>query len=177
MLLVFFGDRILFVWTGDTHIVKQVAPLLSVLAAGTLLSGLILMPYHVQNASGWTSLRVWIDSIAVLIFVPAILLIVPHYGSIGAVWIMFTLNAARMLVNVPLMHRRLLKTERNYWFFQDVMFPLAGALLGAIILRWLMPANMGRLGEAGILIAVVLVMLLISSMSSTLVRNDAEAIS
>lgn len=170
-LLVFFGERIVFVWTGNAHLAGEVAPVLAVLAASTLLSGLNLMPYHLQLASGWTSLRLWIDSLASLVVLPVLFLLVPHYGALGAAWTLLAVNALRILANVPLMHRRLLRTEQSAWWVKDIAIPLAGALLGALVLRWIMPVNPGRMGQAGILILTGLAVLIISSMSSALVRE------
>jgi len=55
-VLVVFSEEILFLWSGDTALSRNVAPVLSLLAIGTCLNGLMHMPYYAQLAHGWTSL-------------------------------------------------------------------------------------------------------------------------
>ena len=45
MMLIFFSERILRLWTGDGALAQEVAPLLALLAAGALLNGLMMIPY------------------------------------------------------------------------------------------------------------------------------------
>ena len=78
IVLMIFGERVLLVWTSDAALTRQVAPLLSILALGTLLNGLVWIPYQMQLAHGWTTLAIKINVIAVLLFAPAIVLVVPH---------------------------------------------------------------------------------------------------
>lgn len=169
VLLIFFGDRVLFVWTGDYKLVQQVTPILSVLVLATLLSGFALMPYHLQLASGWTSLRVKIDSFALIIMLPAIWLVVPNYGAIGAAWISFFLNAIRVFINVPLMHRRLLKTEQKQWFIRDVIIPFVSIFATGFFLSLVIPKGLGRLMDVVFLIVASLAMWVVAAISSELV--------
>ena len=51
---------------------QQVYPLLQVLTLGTLFNGLMGVPYQMQLAHGWTSLTIYINIVAVALFVPAL---------------------------------------------------------------------------------------------------------
>ena len=56
IMLVMFGGRILTLWMGTPVLAGQVAPIVAVMALGTLLNGLMVIPYQLQLAHGRTSL-------------------------------------------------------------------------------------------------------------------------
>jgi len=152
IVLMIFGDRVLLLWTSDLTLSQQVSPLMSLLALGTLLNGLMWMPYQLQLAHGWTSLTLKVNSIAVAILIPAILWVVPTYGAIGAAWVWVALNAGYILFTIYFMHRRLLPTEKWRWYREDVAGPLVAATATASLCRWVLPEDMGKLGEFGVLL-------------------------
>lgn len=141
MLLAFFAGDVVFVWTADPELARNTAPILSALALGTFLNVLFWMPYHCQLAHGWTSLALKVNSVAVLILVPAILWVVPRHGAVGAAWIWVALNLGYVLVGVQLMHARLLPDEKGRWYISDVMLPTAGAMVVAVLARHVQPIS------------------------------------
>jgi O-antigen/teichoic acid export membrane protein len=169
-VMMIFGDKVLLLWTQDPPLVRCVAPLLPVLALGTLFNGLMWMPYHLQLAHGWTSLTIKLRSVAVVILIPAILWAVPAYGALGAAWVWVTLNAGYILFDIYFIHRRLLPTEKLRWYREDVAIPLAAATATAWLCRWGMPVNEGRLDEFGVLVMSFGIVLLVAALAAPLVR-------
>lgn len=53
IVLIVFADTALNAWTGDASVTLFAAPLLRVLALGTLLNSYVGIPYQLQLASGW----------------------------------------------------------------------------------------------------------------------------
>jgi O-antigen/teichoic acid export membrane protein len=151
VVLIVFGHRVLLLWTADPTLADHVAPLMKVLALGTLLNALLWIPYQLELAHAWTSISIKTNIVAVCILVPAILWVVPVYGAIGAAWIWVLLNSGYMVFGIYFLHRRLLRTEKWRWYFQDVGVPLAAATAAAWLCRWAMPANLGRIGEVAVL--------------------------
>jgi O-antigen/teichoic acid export membrane protein len=143
-VFILFPDRILLAWTGDPALTQRVAPLLAVLALGTLLNGIMWVPYQLQLAAGWTSLAIKINVVAVSILIPAILWLVPRYGAIAGAWIWVTLNSNYLVFGIYLMHRRLLRRDKWRWFGQDLAAPLSAALVVGLICRVLEPVPIGR---------------------------------
>lgn len=139
ILLIVNARTALIIWTNDPQLVEQVAPLLAVIAFGTLLHSLMWVPYHLQLAFGWTSMTMKVNAAAVAILVPAIFWIVPRFGAIGAAWIWVALNSIYLVVVINLMHRRLMIGEKLRWYLQDVLLPLGVAVIVALICRWLVP--------------------------------------
>lgn len=146
-VLIAFAHPILLLWTGDAEITRQVAPLMMALVLGTLLNGLMWMPYQMQLAHGWTSLAAMVNVVAVVILVPAIVLIVPIYGAIGAAWIWVILNAGYVAFDIVLMHRRILRSEMWHWYFRDVAAPLGSIIILAALARWAMPEQLNVTGR------------------------------
>jgi O-antigen/teichoic acid export membrane protein len=172
MILIFFGESLMTLWTGNAILAHDVAPLLALLAAGTLLNGIMHIPYMLQLAHGWTSLTIKVNSVAAGILIPAILWVVPDYGAIGAAWVWVTLNAGYILFDIHFMHRRLLSTEKWRWYSQDVVTPMAAAMGTAWLCRLMMPDDLGRLGEMGVLLLSVGSALTAATLAANLVRHE-----
>ena len=135
LLLVFFAPGVVFMWSGNVELSVKVSPMLSALALGTFLNGLMWMPYQCQLAFGWTSLTLKTNIVAVAFLIPAIVFIVPRYGGVGAAWIWVILNASYIIFHIHFMHRRLILTEKWIWYFYDLLLPVGGAL-GVIVLAY-----------------------------------------
>jgi O-antigen/teichoic acid export membrane protein len=125
MILAFHSQEIAAIWLGKGEKAAAVARLLPLLSAGSLANALDTMPYGLQIATAWTSLSIMKNIIAVAIVVPALVLSVPHFGSIGAAAVWASLNMGYLIFEIPLMHRRLLKDFLRSWYFQCVVIPLA----------------------------------------------------
>lgn len=141
MLLFLFPGGALFVWSGSAEVSANAAPVLSALALGTFLNGLMHVPYQLQLAHGWTSLGVKSNLVAVALLVPAILLLAPRFGALGAAWAWVALNAGYFLVSIHLVHRRLLTHEKWRWYAEDVMVPSAAALVTLLLAYPLRPVS------------------------------------
>lgn len=153
LMLVFFGENLLILWSGDAALAREVAPLLALLAAGTLLNGLMHIPYMLQLAHGWSSFAVRVNLMAVAVLVPAILWATPRYGGIGAAWVWVLLNTGYILIGIHFMYRRLLPNEKWNWYWGDVALPILAATVAAGGLSLLQPVQAGKLVEFGWLFA------------------------
>ena len=169
--LVFLASPILLIWTGDPALTQNVAPVLSVLALGTLLNSLMWIPYQMQLAHGWTTLAIGVNLVAVSIVVPALMWGVPHFGPIGAAWIWVLLNAAYILFDVQLMHRRILPAEMWAWYLVDVGAPLFAAFSAAWLASQLLPTEPGRLACACMIAATIAMSLVSAVLAAPLLRT------
>jgi O-antigen/teichoic acid export membrane protein len=154
VVLIIFADSVLRLWTANPQLTMQVTPLLKVLALGTLVNALMGIPYQMQLAHGWTALTVKINVVAVLLLIPAIFYAVPLYGAIGAAWIWVLLNAGYLVVDIYFMHRRVMPTEKWRWYGQDVAAPLLTATVTALLFRYAMPKETGKVVEIGMMVLV-----------------------
>lgn len=136
LMMAAFAEQLLYVWTGDADLAGQSAPLLALIALGTMCNGLMHVPYMTQLAHGWTGFAVRINIVAVIFIVPAIMWAVPRFGASGAAWAWLILNAGYVLVGIHFMHRRLLAGEKWRWYRDAVFKPLVVGLTTVLTLRW-----------------------------------------
>ena len=90
------------------------------------------VPFTLQLAYGWTKLSFLKNVIAVIVLVPLLIWLTNRYGAIGAACVWMLLNGGYFLIEIPIMHRRLLKPEMWRWYFQDIGKPLL-IILGIIV--------------------------------------------
>ncbi len=177
VMLIVFGDELLRLWTGNAALADRLAPLVAVLALGTLLNCFMHMPYQLQLAYGWTRLTIYVNTMAVTLLVPAIFWVVPKYGAIGAAWIWVGLNTGYLFISIHFMFRRLLRPEKWRWYFNDVIFPMTAACTAVLLIRYFLPSH---LGGAMLLLTLAMSFLLVltaSAFSACSVRDRLRAIS
>lgn len=174
LVLYFFSREIIFLWTRDIATTQAVAPIVSVWVIGTALHGVMHIPYRAQLAYGWTTLSVIVNSIAVVIIVPAFLILIPRYGVMAAAWIWVAVNAGFMLFAISAMHARILKQEKWKWYRADIFGPLLAGLSFAVGMVALAATHTGmsRLTEAAFL-AVGAIFVLIATAAVTQLGRQA----
>lgn len=172
LLLGFFGEGVLFAWSGNVELARRAGPIMSVLAIGTFLNGLMYMPYQLQLAHGWTSLTLKVNTAAVLLLVPAIFWVVPRHGALGAACVWIALNAGYVLAGVHLMHRRLVPDEKWRWYLGDVGLPTLAATVVLLSLDWLKPNGLGdRIAWLGFLAIAFIAALAACALSVREIRS------
>src|SRR5688572_29374879 len=143
ILVALFTSEILIIWTKDPVTVANTHFLVSLLIIGTALNGLMYLPYALQLAHGWTSLAFYTNVISVIILIPLLVVATSYYGGVGAAAIWIALNSGYVLIQLQIMHRRLLEGEQWRWYFEDVGLPLVAALsvigIGRLLIHNQMP--------------------------------------
>ncbi|MHB0946179.1 MAG: lipopolysaccharide biosynthesis protein [Sedimentisphaerales bacterium] len=139
VIIALFSYEIILLWTQNPTTAKKTYLLVSILISGSAINGLMGMPYALQLAFGWTKLSVFKNIIAVILLVPLIIYMAKHYGAVGAASVWVILHTGLFLFEIPIMHLRLLHTEKWRWYFQDVCLPLVTctfvASIGRIFIR------------------------------------------
>lgn len=176
LMLVFFGERLLALWTGDARLAHDVAPLLALLAIGNLLNGTMHIPYMLQLAHGWSSLAAKVNLVSVAILIPVILWVVPHYGVIGAAWAWIALNAGYVLIGVQLMYGRIFVGERLQWYIHDLAKPFLIAAAAALVCFLMIPATENKAGEIGRLAACLVLIYTAALIAVPRLRAHALAV-
>jgi O-antigen/teichoic acid export membrane protein len=132
-IMIFFGKNLLLLWTGNALLTENVAPLLVLLALGTMLNGLMHIPFLLTLAYGWTRFGVYLNIISVLLLVPSVIWATVRYGAMGAASIWVILNVGYVLISTHFLYRRLLITEKWRWYGKDLLLPM----LATILITWL----------------------------------------
>lgn len=137
MLLAVFAEDLVHIWTGNLEIASSVAPVISLLAVGSALHGVMHFPYALQLAYGMTRLPLMINSILMIVLLPLIILFALTYGALGGAMAWLVLHVLYVLLGTWLTHRSLLKGMGTNWLFQDVGIPLMLSILVGLIGHYL----------------------------------------
>ena len=145
LVICFFSSEILFLWTHNQSIAQHAHILLSVLIIGSALNGLMVMPYQLQIAYGWTRLVFIFNLCAVIVLVPMIIILAKHFGAVGAAWAWVLLNMSYVIIIVQIMHRKLLIGEEWKWYWNDFARPLASTIVIVFLARRILPQTESKL--------------------------------
>jgi len=141
ILIAFFPREILMLWTRDPVIVENTHLLLSLVVVGCLLNAAVILPLMLQLAYGWTSLSFYKNIVAIIILIPLLFLLVSCLGAVGGAIIWVLLNAGYVMIEVPIMHGRLLSSEKWKWYRMDIGCPLVISLLIVGMARYFIPSG------------------------------------
>lgn len=125
--LILFAKEILILWTKNDVLATQTAPILQVVAAGTICNCMMWMPYFYLLAKGNTTFTIYQNLIAAAVLVPLLFWWTNAYGAIGASYVWLTVNAGYVVLSIPIFHSTYLKGELWNWYKKDVAIPLVAA--------------------------------------------------
>jgi O-antigen/teichoic acid export membrane protein len=145
VVLMLYSYEILLIWQQSETIARNAHLIASILICGTAMNGLMNSPYALQLASGWTSLSVYKNMIALIILIPLIIYMTGKYGAIGAASSWLILNLGYILFEIPVMHLRLLHNEKWRWYLHDVGIPLGVSVLIAGLGRLFISSSMPQI--------------------------------
>ncbi len=143
--LAVFSQEVLTLWTHNVQLAEKTHLIMSIVLVGTCMNGLMNMPYALQLAYGWTRLALVTNIIAASILAPFVIFGASQYGVVGAASAWVLLNLGYMLIPLQIMHNRLLKDEKMNWYLQDVLLPMSITLAVTMLIRVLLPNNLGWL--------------------------------
>lgn len=135
--IALFSFEVLLLWTQDQIMADQTHQILSILIIGTVLNGVMNLPYALQVAYAWTKLAFLMNLVLLLLLFPLLIIMTQQFGIIGAASVWFILNVIYVLVGIQLMHQRLIPDEKWKWYFQDFLLPFITALLVAVSARFI----------------------------------------
>ncbi|TNJ35497.1 lipopolysaccharide biosynthesis protein [Arenimonas terrae] len=132
-VIVAYPEDLLRMWTGDAALSARIALPLAMLTAGSVLNGLMIVPYALQLAHGSARLAIIANALALALGIPYCLHAVDGYGLAGAASLWLFANLAYCALFVPAMHRRMLPGEAARWYLRDLLPALlaAGVLVAA----------------------------------------------
>jgi len=142
VLLAFFSQAALLIWTRNPVIARQTYMILSLLVIGYGLNQIASLPYALQVASGWIKLSVYTNMVAVIVIVPTLVIATHLFGAMGACAVWIALNCTYVFIDVNVLHRRILKGEARHWY-ADLLLPLGLALGVGLLGRLLLPTASG----------------------------------
>ena len=172
-VIAVFSREVLSLWTRDPAATKEASVLLTLLMTATALNSLNYMPYALQLANGWTRLALSANVAGCVALVPLIVTLAVRYGAIGAAAMMSFFHAASLAIVATLTHQRLLPGEERRFYVDDVLKPVAAALIVVFVGRVAFPTNAAWLTQVLTLGLVFAAALVASALAAPLARKSA----
>lgn len=137
VVFAFFSPEVIFLWQQNAAATQNTSLLVSLLIIGTALNSALVIPYSLQIANNWTKLHFYALTAGSLLFIPLIIILALNFGTTGAAAAWILLNAAFIVLEIPIMHQRLLPAEKWKWYLRDFLLPLAAAFIVSLTARYL----------------------------------------
>lgn len=154
LILIFHGEAVLYLWTGDAALARNAKPLVALLACGTAFLGLMNIPYMLQLAYGWSMFAAKVNIVMVALLMPVLFWTVPRYGAVGAAWVWVAITSSYIFLVIHIMHRRLLPMEKWTWYLQDTILPTVAAASVSYVSTWIYPSSSVKLIQVAWLLLV-----------------------
>ena len=178
MALTVLAEPLLVLWTANPDVAERTALLLSLIAVGTGLHGMMWFPYALLLAYGATRLTLGLHLALLAVEVPMILVLAGYYGAVGGAAAWLLIYAFYMLLGTIFIYRRILPGVRKPWIVEDVGRPLVISILIGIGLHFaLAAADLPGIAEIAVgAIAAALAMLISARLSPYRLRDYRAAL-
>jgi O-antigen/teichoic acid export membrane protein len=177
LVLGTFAGGVLLSWTGEPLIAERTAPVLATFVAGVCLNCLMTVPYRLQLAHGWTSLTLISNVLYLVALVPALFWVVPRFGPVGAAALWTALNVAYVAINIPLVHRRILRGHAVRYYLVDVVGPASAPIAVVAAASLLRPvAGASRVHWAAFLASVSALALTSCALAAPALRRRIKSL-
>ncbi|MDF3822161.1 oligosaccharide flippase family protein [Leptospira sp. 96542] len=166
LILAFFPNQVLWMWTGDLELTSSAAFLLALYAVG---SGVLVMgafPYYLQHARGELRMHLIGNLVFVLLHIPLLFSLVFHMGMIGAGWAWLIGNVMYFGIWVPMVHRKILPNLHLKWLLGDITTVLVPTLISVASFNILLDWPSQRFESALLLFGIFLALTLIATVNS-----------
>lgn len=167
LIVICFPHDILYVWTQSTVVAEKTALVAQLLAAGYLLQALLMLPYNLALAHGWTRLNLMIGVASICVVVPMLFVFMSRFGLVGGPLVWFGWNVLVTPIFLVLLHRKLLPGELWKWCREDVGMPLAAALPVVLLGRCFLPLGTERISTILALGLLFVVSMAVAGLSVT----------
>lgn len=158
------SEKILYIWTGDKHIVEAVSHLLVLYSIGYGILAISALPYYLQYAMGKLSLHI-IGSILYAIFLlPILFLATNRYGMVGSGYAWLTVNIFYLFGYTYFVHNKEIPNIHLSWLFKDIITVLIPGTLICVLYNQFAEKNTSLL---------VLILLSILIVTASLVSSSS----
>ena len=171
LVLAFFAEQVLWVWTGDAQAAAQAAPVLRLYAVGNGFLAMAAFPYYLQYAKGDLKLHLIGNALFVLFLIPSLVWATLRYGSIGAGYAWLVSNVVYFLAWVPLVHGVFAKGLHQKWLIYDFGIIAAMGIVTGFLLNSLIHWPFDRIQILMLIAFLALIIFLISMASSGVARS------
>ncbi|MDP2239877.1 MAG: oligosaccharide flippase family protein [Burkholderiales bacterium] len=175
LFLSFYSHEVLLLWTRNENVASHAGPILSLFAIGTALNGLMNVPYARELARGRTRIFLIFNLAAIAVLGPAIWYLAPRIGAISSAIAWITLNAAYLIIEIPLVHSDMRRGEQLRWYLRDIMAPAVAAIFVLGAGRILLPEGLHPIGLLAALAVILGLAVAAAGLAAPELRNTIKA--
>lgn len=166
--IAFCAEALIYTWTGDHVVAKNVAPVLRLYALGNGVLAVAAFPYYLQYAIGNLRYHLIGNAIIVVTLIPTIIIVATYYGGIGAGYVWLGINSLYLIGWVGYVHSKIEPGLHMNWIFKDcISIYIPVFLLLSPLLIWPLESN-NRWVNLSSLAAISLIALMTAIFSSEL---------
>ena len=154
IVIAFFPEKLLFVWTGDADLAKKVAPILQLYVIGNGFLVLGAFPGYLQNALGNLKYHFIGNIITLILLLPSSILAAIYFGAIGSGWVWLIINASYFILWVAYSHYKLIPGFHYNWLKKNVIKPVLCTTLVLLVLNYFINGSLNRTYDFVVLVVV-----------------------
>ena len=154
MVIGFFSEELLMLWTRDANVAASGHWVLSIFIVGNVFNCLLSLPYTLQLAYGITRIAILANFVALMFSFPTIVVLYDWLGILSGPVTWGLANLWLLLVLSYTAHRRLLRGEGVRWLLRDVGLPVLVCLVIVATFHSLLPTYQSRWEVALVLFGV-----------------------
>jgi O-antigen/teichoic acid export membrane protein len=139
-----FSGELLQAWTGNQSISAAGAPIVTLLVVGTVINGLMNVPYALQLAHAWTSPPLRLNVVLAIVAVPAVILLARSYGALGVAMVWPGANVISAAIMIPLTHAQFARETSGSGIVRDVPVAIVASIAVVVIIHAFTPARLTR---------------------------------
>lgn len=134
MILILFSEDLIAAWTGNPTLAHRVAPIVSLLVAGTALHGTMYVPHAMLLARGNVGIPIAVNVILLMIVVPIIATLTVRFGPEGGALAWLILHVLYVLIATTLTHRYVVPQWSGMsWLLREIGIPLAISMAVGVV--------------------------------------------
>lgn len=168
------AESLLYAWTGDAALAKEVAPILSLYAWGNGILVVSAFPYYLQYAKGDLRLHLIGNALFVVFLIPTIVIVANKYQGVGAGYVWLGMNLLSFVAWLPLVHRKFAPGLNAKWYAQDVLLILVPIILVGLLVKGIMGGFDNRWYQLMELGLMGILLLITGVIASSTMRNKAN---
>lgn len=171
LVIAFFPDALLYVWTGDGFLADQAAPVLRLYALGNAVLAVGAFPYYLQYALGNLRYHLIGNVIMIVLLIPIIIWAAKNFGGVGAGYAWLVVNVLYLLLWVAYVHHKIQPGLHLEWLLKDVMVIYLPIIFFLVVVGFLGFRSDDRILVLFYLIGVGALALLLASAFSRFCRD------
>lgn len=162
--VAFCAEPLLWAWTGDRILARQVAPVLALYALGNGVLAVSAFPYYLQYAKGDLHLHLIGNALFVVLLVPLIIWAASQHGAKGAGYVWLGMNLLSFVAWLPFVHRKFAPGLNLKWYGQDILAITVPSMVAGYVLasfltveddRWIMLGKSALTGSLVLLTGII----------------------